>query len=75
MAWFHAYAYGDACNNNRIGVVMQLLGATAAGHAFPEAHGLAHPVAQAHEPVYLLLTECSCTLCACNQKSSFGDWK
>ena len=72
VAWFHAKAYGDACNN-RIGVGMQqLLGAAAAGHSFPEAHGLAHPVAQAHEPVYLLLAECSRLLCGSAPANSKG---
>jgi hypothetical protein len=72
VAWFHAKAYGDACNSSRIGASLQLLGAAAAGHAFPEAHGLAHPVTQAHEPVYFLLAECSCLMCACKQKSLLG---
>ena len=46
--------------------------AAAAGHSFPEAHGLAHPVAQAHEPVYLLLAECSRLLCGCAPANSKG---
>jgi hypothetical protein len=38
----------------------------------PEAHGLAHPVAQAHEPVYLLLAECSRLLCGSAPANSKG---